>query len=172
MSKIKIYTLSHPITNEVRYVGQTKNTLEERLRGHLKSKENVYRIHWLKSLIKEGLIPKIEVIEEVEKNEASFSEMFWISMFKSWGFRLCNLTEGGETSTTKNITRSKEWCENISKGKLKSNFKYSDTSKNQMSLSAIKRGVNSKGIQLSKLGLTDEKVREIKNIMKNKGKKL
>lgn len=172
MIKIKIYTLSHPITNEVRYVGQTKNTLEERLRGHLKSKENVYRIHWLKSLIKEGLIPKIEVIEEVEKNEASFSEMFWISMFKSWGFRLCNLTEGGETSTTKNITRSKEWCENISKGKLKSNFKYSDTSKNQMSLSAIKRGVNSKGIQLSKLELTDEKVREIKNIMKNKGKKL
>jgi hypothetical protein len=171
MNKIKIYTLSHPITNEIRYVGQTKNTLEERLKGHLKSKEKVYRVYWIKLLIKEGLIPKIEIIEEVEKDEASFSERFWISMFKNWGFRLCNLTSGGETSTTKKIIRSKEWGENISKGKLKANFKYSDTSKKQMSLSAIKRGVNSKGSQLSKLGLTDEKVKEIKNIMKNKGKK-
>jgi hypothetical protein len=40
-----------------------------------------------------------------------------------------------------------------------------------MSESAKKRGVNSKGSQLSKLKLTDEKVKEIKDIIKNRGEK-
>lgn len=171
MNKVKIYTLSNPITNEIKYIGQTRKSLEERLRNHLKSKEKVYRVHWINSLKKDGIVPKIDLLEEVDEKDASMTEIFWISMFKTWGFNLCNLTEGGETSTTKHIIRSKEWCENISKGKRKSNFKYSDISKNKMSLSAIKRGVNSRGSQLSKLGLTDEKVKEIKDIMKNKGKK-
>jgi hypothetical protein len=171
MEKINIYTLSHPITNEIRYVGQTKHNLNERLRGHLKSKDKTHRTHWIKSLIEIGLKPKIELIETVNKENGGDSEIFWIMMFKSWGFKLCNLTEGGETSTTKHIIRNKTWCENISRGKLNSKFKYNDESKNQMSESAKKRGVNSKGSQLSKLKLTDEKVKEIKDILKNKGKK-
>jgi hypothetical protein len=171
MTKIKIYALSHPITNEVKYIGQTKHTLDERLRGHLKSKENVYRVHWINLLKKDGLKPKIELIEEIDRDVASETEIFWISIFKTWGFKLCNLTDGGETSTTKYIKRDKKWCENISKGKLMSKFKYSDESKKQMSLSAKRRGINSRGEQLSKLKLTDEKVHEIKFYIKNKGKK-
>ena len=171
MEKIHIYTLSHPITNEIRYVGQTKHNLEKRLQGHLKSKDKTHRTFWIKSLIKNNLIPKIELIESVDKDIGNESEIFWIMIFKSWGFKLCNLTEGGETSTTNHIIRSKEWCENISKGKLKSDFKYNEESKIKMSESAKKRGVNSKGSQLSKLKLTDKDVRNIKDIIKNKGKK-
>ena len=167
----KIYTLSHPLTNEIRYVGLTRKTLEERLRGHLKSKDKVHRNFWIKKLLKEGLKPKIELIEEVDDDIGPETEIFWISMFKLWGFRLCNLTEGGQTSTTKYIVRSKEWCKNISKGKLLSDFKYGKESKKQMSESAKKRGVNSKGEQLSKLAMTDEKVKKIKEKIKNKGKK-
>ena len=40
-----------------------------------------------------------------------------------------------------------------------------------MSESAKKRGVNSKGEQLTKLGMTDEKVKKIKEKIKNRGKK-
>lgn len=171
MEKINIYTLSHPITNEIRYVGQTKHNLEKRLLGHLKSKDKTHRTYWIKSLINNGLKPKIELIETVDKEKGPNSEIFWITMFKSWGFKLCNLTDGGETSTTRHIIRSKEWGKNISKGKLKSNFKYNEESKQKMSESAKKRGVNSKGSQLSKLNLNDDDVKKIKNILKNKGQK-
>ena len=171
MEKINIYTLSHPITNEIRYIGQTKNSLEQRLIGHLKSKDRTHRTYWIKSLINNGLKPKIELIETVDKEMGPISEIFWITMFKSWGFKLCNLTDGGETSTTKHIIRSKEWGENIRKGKLQSKYRYDDESKKKMSESAKKRGVNSKGTQLSKLKLTDEEVKKIKNILKNKGEK-
>lgn len=171
MDTIKIYTLSHPITNEVRYVGQTKKTLEERLKGHLKSKEKVHRVYWINSLKKEGLIPKIEILDEVLTKDGSNCEIFWISMFKTWGFKLCNLTDGGETSTLKNYVRSKEWGDNISKGKIKAKFKCSDETKKLMSESAIKRGVNSKGSQLSKLNLTDNDVIKIKETIKNRGDK-
>jgi hypothetical protein len=171
MDTIKIYTLSDPITNEVRYIGQTKHSLEERLKGHLKSKEKVWRVYWIKSLKEKNLIPKIELIEEVDKSLGSQTEIYWISMFKYWGFNLTNLTDGGETSTTKNIVRSKEWGKNIRLGKLNSNFKYSEESKIKMSESAKKRGVNSKGSQLSKHNLTDEDVSKIKELIRNRGNK-
>lgn len=172
MEKIYIYTLSNPLTNEIRYVGQTKHEdLSKRLSGHLKSKEKNHRTYWIKSLLKQGLKPKIELIESVDKEFGNQTEIFWISIFKWWGFNLCNLTEGGETSTTKHIIRNEVWCKNISKGKLKSNFHYTEESKKKMSESAKKRGVNSKGSQLSKLNLTEDDVRNIKKIIEKRGEK-
>jgi hypothetical protein len=171
MDTIKIYTLSDPITNEVRYIGQTKNSLEDRLRGHLKGKGKTYRVHWINSLKKKGLVPNIELIEEVDKSVGSQTEIYWILMFRFWGFNLTNLTDGGETSTTKNIVRSEEWRKNIRIGKLNSDFKYSEESKLKMSESAKKRGVNSKGSQLSKHNLTDEDVSKIKELIRNRGGK-
>ena len=169
MDTIKIYTLSDPITNEVRYIGQTKHSLEERLRGHLKGKGKTYRVYWINSLKNKGLVPNIELIEEVDKSIGSQTEIYWISMFRFWGFNLTNLTDGGETSTTKNIIRSEEWRKNIRIGKLNSDFKYSEESKLKMSESAKKRGVNSKGSQLSKHNLTDEDVSKIKELIRNRG---
>ena len=166
-----IYTLSDPITDEVRYIGQTKKSLDERLRNHLKSKGKTHRHNWINSLIKKGVKPKIELIETVDRDKVSETEIFWISMFKSWGFKLCNLTEGGETSTTTHIVRSKEWCDNISQGKIKSQYRFTDESKRKMSESAKKRGANSKGFQISKLNLNDTDVIKIKQEIKNKGKK-
>lgn len=171
MSMIRIYTLADPITNEIRYIGLTKKTLEERLKGHLKCKDKTHRTFWINSIKNKGLKPKIELLDEVENELGPVSEIFWISMFKTWGFKLVNLTDGGETSTTKNIIRSKEWCENIRKGKLKSNFKYTIESKQKMSESAKKRGINSKGEQISKLKLTDNQVKEIKGKLKNRNGK-
>lgn len=96
---VKIYTLSHPITNEIRYIGKTKFSLEKRLKyGHLRdlNKYNNKRVNWIKSLKSLGLEPKIELLEEVSKDQWINSEIYWISQFKAWGFRLVNMTDGGD----------------------------------------------------------------------------
>lgn len=90
-----IYTLAHPITNEVRYVGKADD-IDIRLHGHLYDKLNNRKGNWLKSLRKDGLSPKIEVLDIVEKNNCQFWEIFYISLMKSWGMRLVNGTLGGE----------------------------------------------------------------------------
>ncbi len=36
---VYIYTLSDPVTNEIRYCGKTSKSIKERLVGHLKEKK-------------------------------------------------------------------------------------------------------------------------------------
>lgn len=98
-NKILIYYLSDPISGEIRYVGQTSKTLEERLKIHLRDanyKKNNRRVSWIKSIVKKGFIPRIEFIEEVNCEEWQFWEMYWIEQFKAWGFNLTNGTKGGD----------------------------------------------------------------------------
>jgi group I intron endonuclease len=133
MSEITyIYTLSHPITKEIRYVGKSIKP-KERYKDHIKSGKSGRRKNlvnnWIKSLLSENLKPKMDIIDEVE-GEWEWLEQYWISQFKCWGFRLKNMTEGGEnnpmsslearkkiSNIMKNIKKSKEWCDNISKAK-------------------------------------------------------
>ena len=101
---MKIYTLTDPITNQIRYVGITKNSLNKRLQGHIhdcKSKKPTHKINWIKSLLSKKLLPIIELLEEVETSIIFEMEMYWIAQFKAWGFNLTNSTEGGETPITK-----------------------------------------------------------------------
>ena len=100
---VYIYTLEHPITKEIRYVGKTKN-LEERLKNHINKahNKNSHKTNWIESLKKKGLRPILKVVEEVPNNEWRYWEKFWISIFKSWGFRLVNHTSGGEGASFAN----------------------------------------------------------------------
>ncbi|HWY35508.1 MAG TPA: NUMOD3 domain-containing DNA-binding protein [Nitrosopumilaceae archaeon] len=104
--KYKIYTLSDPITVEIRYIGYTEQKLSKRLKNHRgesrsklkhKIKQN-HRNNWINSLLKQNLEPIIELLEETDNY--IFSEKFWISQFKCWGFNLVNGTEGGEETNT------------------------------------------------------------------------
>jgi len=90
-----IYTLSHPLTGEVRYVGKS-NDLKKRLKEHGSAKANTKKDNWLKSLKKNGLRPTIDIVESVSSEEWKYWEVFYISLFKSWGFNLTNGTRGGE----------------------------------------------------------------------------
>ena len=101
---MKIYTLTDPITNEIRYIGVTKSSLNKRLCGHIhdcKSKKPTHKINWIKTLLSKKLLPTIELLEEVETSIAFELEIYWIAQFKTWGFNLTNSTEGGETPITK-----------------------------------------------------------------------
>jgi group I intron endonuclease len=90
-----IYTLSCPITNEIKYIGKSDNP-KKRLTKHLSEKKSTLKNNWIKSLKKNGLKPKMEILDEVLKEEWKFWEIYWIEQFKVWGFYLKNSTIGGE----------------------------------------------------------------------------
>lgn len=97
-----IYILSDPITNEIRYIGKTNNVKRrkaEHLSEYNKTKNVEKRTHknkWIESLRKNGIKPVFEVWDTVDESDASFWECHYISLFKSWGIRLTNLTDGGD----------------------------------------------------------------------------
>jgi transposase len=98
MDKTFIYTLSDPITNEIRYVGKANN-LKKRLSTHLTPSNLIKPSHknnWIKSLLVKNLKPLIKIVDEVLISEWEFWEIYWISQFKTWGFKLTNLTNGGD----------------------------------------------------------------------------
>lgn len=88
-----IYTLSDPETDEIRYVGKS-NTPSVRAKQHLRD-ENTRKCAWVKSLAKRGLVPKLEVLDEVPETEWQFWEQHWIQVVSGWGFRLTNGDSGG-----------------------------------------------------------------------------
>lgn len=102
MKNIYIYTLSCPITKEIRYVGKT-NSIRRRLQSHIDYARNTKRkrrhiADWILSLLKRGLRPIITVIEESNEGNWIERETYWITHFRNLGFNLCNLTDGGESN--------------------------------------------------------------------------
>lgn len=96
-----IYTLSDPITGNIRYIGKTNN-LRYRIGRHVFDSIKDTKTHkraWIKSLLDKGLKPNIEILDIVLKSEWEFWEKFYINLFKIWGFNLLNLSEGGESGS-------------------------------------------------------------------------
>jgi group I intron endonuclease len=113
---IYIYTLSHPITNEVRYVGKTINVLR-RFKQHLHDKRNSHKASWVKSLKSEGLKPIMTILETCTDNWQE-REIFWISQYDN----LTNHSLGGGVDyirTTTEETKEKLRQANIGKEKSK-----------------------------------------------------
>jgi hypothetical protein len=100
MAVTKIYTLSDPFTDKVRYVGRTKEP-KARLNGHIresKKSNKTRKQRWIKSVLKKGGTPIMHIIDEIESEKYQELEMFYISFFKQLGFDLTNSTEGGDGS--------------------------------------------------------------------------
>lgn len=129
-----IYVLIDPRDNERRYVGQTTKTLEKRLSDHLRTKEKNHRGCLMRSFVRDGVTPIIELIETIPAGEDwANREMFWIELYRKWGCDLTNTTDGGEgttgwipsTETRKKIgigntgkKRLPEFCENARQAHL------------------------------------------------------
>jgi hypothetical protein len=104
--KIYIYTLSDPITEEVKYVGRTRHKLSVRLSGHIskgKSNHGTYKRNWIKSLEKKNLKPVIQLLEELDCSwvESHEIEKHWISQLYVWGYKLTNCEDKGIGSLIK-----------------------------------------------------------------------
>jgi group I intron endonuclease len=167
MKQTIIYTLSDPTTNEVRYVGKTKSSLTTRLSQHihdsLNNGTNSHKKAWIKGLILKGLLPIIEKLEIILDNDCwKNREQYWIAQFKSWGFNLTNMTDGGDGNQNqvmsiesrlkrsialKGKPRSKEVIEKISKSHLgkkltditKEKIRLCNTGKKQSTETKVKR---------------------------------
>lgn len=96
MPLVKIYTMSDPITLEVRYIGKTKISLAKRRSQHIsKARQGVtHRDCWLKSLARKGVKPLIDLIELVDESEWEERERHWISEYRKTS-RLTNHADGG-----------------------------------------------------------------------------
>lgn len=97
-----IYTLSHPTTGEVRYVGKSDNP-NYRFINHCKDKRPTRNRSWILGLKNQGLLPVMEVLEEVKNSDWEDVEKYWIAQMKAWGFRLNNITSGGNSGYERKV---------------------------------------------------------------------
>lgn len=163
---IFIYYLTKQNEDIPFYIGKTKN-IKNRLIEHKYKKRN-YNIN-------------IKIIDEINENEWSFWEKHYISLFKSWGFKLKNKNDGGGGPLTHtNKTRQKlkianskpkpeGFGENVSKRllgnkqsketKLKRNLKLKGLKRNKIQRKRISKGLKNhpslknpeRGIKISKI---------------------
>ncbi len=101
-AKIKpwiIYALVDPRNEAIRYVGFTQRPTE-RFGAHIlaarSGKDGTHKACWVKSLLMQGLRPKLEILETGSDASWPEAESRWIATLKARGCDLTNLTEGGE----------------------------------------------------------------------------
>lgn len=134
-----IYTISHPLTNEIVYVGCTSD-FDSRVRTHINSRNNNTNISiYINSLRNNWLLPKIEILEEVDETFVFESELYWIRQLKCWGFNLlnCNKTKPPKKALyssnkmsythTPKVRKSRAWS--IDQFFVGNNFELGTTSK-------------------------------------------
>lgn len=95
---VEIYVLRDPVTGDVRYVGRA-NDSKQRFFVHLSRAKPDGRMNrcatWIRSLVRRGLRPALEVIETTPGSQWSEREQFWIAEFLRQGAKLTNENSGG-----------------------------------------------------------------------------
>lgn len=145
-----IYTLSEPESNNVRYVGISKQPLI-RLKQHLKdTRSNKHKHNWLKKI---GFNPKIELISlECSKKEAIEQEKNLILEFRKRGNKLINKTIGGDYNNES--FKSPETIEKLRQSKLGNknpNYGKTPSEETKIKLSKSLKGRKFSEIHLAKL---------------------
>lgn len=97
---IHIYTLSDPrLPARIRYVGWTINP-KRRLREHVSRaqyhREDTHKARWIRGLLSIGIKPDLITIEQTDELHVQERERYWISYYRTLGFPLTNLSEGGD----------------------------------------------------------------------------
>ena len=134
-----IYCLKDPIDYNIKYIGKSDDPTKRYVEHIRKHKYTVTKKNnWIKKLISIDKKPILEILDIVPFSEWSFWEQHWIGLFKSWGFNLHNLTNGGDGGNYGPESNRK-----ISE-KLK-NRKFSDETIKLMSESAKKRKITEEG---------------------------
>lgn len=113
--EVFIYGLVDPNTNQIRYVGKTVQKLNRRLSQHMSDngKHNPHKFNWIAKLKKDGIKPKIVLLEECTKDNWVGKEKEWIQKLDN----LTNLTQGGEDG----LFFTEEILKKISDGVKKAN---------------------------------------------------
>lgn len=115
MNTGSIYALICPVSGEPRYIGQTTDSINDRLSKHkarflynLRKDDRYRKNHkdaWFFSLYKLDLLDAVraELVVTCPVDELDAEEMYWIAECKRHGMRLTNTTPGG--SQPRNYTK-------------------------------------------------------------------
>ena len=108
MENVFIYSLKDPRTGEIRYVGKTIKP-KKRLNSHIaRSKNrNLHSSNWIKSIIDDGFVPIMEILEICNSDNWEEREKFWILKY-SEEFKLTNISQGGGSEGTSYGFRGKK----------------------------------------------------------------
>jgi hypothetical protein len=99
MAITHIYSLDCPITGDVKYIGKSDcpdYRYRKHLEGAIRNKKPTKKNNWIISLNNQGLKPILTIIDSIDNSEWRFWEMHYISLYKSFGFDLKNMTFGGD----------------------------------------------------------------------------
>lgn len=104
-----IYALVDPRNNNVRYIGKANNP-EERYKNHINSSrdKNTHKRNWISDLRSDGYRPELFILDTVDIDQWRFWEIFYVDLFKSYGFDLVNHTIGGDGASLGNSTSYKK----------------------------------------------------------------
>lgn len=88
-NKVTIYSISHPVTKKIFYVGQTLD-LSKRIIGHKYDSCSNALYSFMKELKEQKINPVFNILEECEVKYKFERELFWINKFSSEGYSLLN----------------------------------------------------------------------------------
>jgi group I intron endonuclease len=88
------------------YVGKAK-CLKKRIKQHYRDrhKYNSWFYNWLNKQIREDKIFYIDILEEVNSDNWKEKEKYWISHIKQNGYKLKNMTDGGDGNNNQVFTQ-------------------------------------------------------------------
>jgi len=161
---VYIYTLTDPISEQVRYVGKTNNP-KRRYRQHLYCAKQLisHSQRWIQGLLDQGLKPEMQIIETTTRSLWREREQYWIQHYQEIGSPLTNLTEGG--GGWGSMHHTPEACERISQARQ--GMKFSKEHKAALSASKDSFYTTERGKQVIEslarryAALTDEQVVEV-----------
>jgi hypothetical protein len=104
---IYIYQLRDPRDGEIRYIGKAVDPVH-RLRYHKWHNKSGHVGNWLEILRGLDLLPIMEIIEVSDAEAWAEREKYWIAFGREQGWKLTNITSGGEDGT---FVRSRESIE-------------------------------------------------------------
>jgi group I intron endonuclease len=162
MKTIYIYTLSDPISNDIRYVGKTVNPTK-RYRKHLKesSRRGYHSSCWINSLLTNGVEPIITVIEICDDSNWDEREKYWIELY-SKQYDLTNIHEGGGFGGTsygfKGKKHSKESIDKMKEARIGVSIKQTD--KNGKRKEALRKFFDNTKKAIIQYDLDDNFIRE------------
>lgn len=112
--KYIIYSISDPLTNEIRYIGSTIN-FNRRINQHNNDKRNSKKCIWMRSLKDQGLNPVYTILEECTELNWKERERYWISKFDN----LTNHKLGGDSGNPRIVSKeTRNKLRDINKGKV------------------------------------------------------
>ena len=115
MGKFELYGLFCPYTDEIKYIGVTKNGLNTRLNQHLKNPTNQFISSWFNDLKLENKIPIIKLIKECDSyDELLQSEIEEIKKCRYLEIDLFNISDGGDVNPMLGKTHTPEARKKIS----------------------------------------------------------